>query len=77
MIKYLGKSRFKSGNKDLFQAHFFVSDKVSGYVNTYTLFIDEALFNKLLASDMDKECQLIAGINYRGLTLVDIDFISN
>lgn len=74
MIKYLGKSRFESGNKKMFQAHFFVSDKVSGNVNTYSLFIDERLFNKLLASDMDKECKLISGINYRGLTLVDIEF---
>lgn len=77
MIKYLGKSRFKSGDKDLFQAHFFISDKVSGNVNTYSLFIEEELFNRLLASDMDKECRLIAGINYRGLTLVDIDFTTN
>lgn len=74
MIKYLGKSRFKSGNKELFQAHFFVNDKVSGNVNTYSLFINEQLFNKLLASDMDKECLLICGINYRGLTLLDINF---
>lgn len=74
MIKYLGKSRFNSGKKELFQAHFFVNDKVSGNVNTYSLFINEQLFNKLLASDMDKECTLISGINYRGLTLLDIKF---
>lgn len=74
MIKYLGKSRFNNGNKELFQAHFFVNDKVSGNVNTYSLFITDILFDKLLASDMDKECKLISGINYRGLTLVDIEF---
>lgn len=73
MIKYLGKSRFKAGDKEMYQAHFFINDKVSGNVNTYSLFINEELFSKLLASDMDKECTLIAGINYRGLTLLDIN----
>ena len=74
MIKYLGKSKFESNGKQIFQAHFFINDKVSGNVNTYSLFINEELFTRLLASDMDKECKLISGINYRGLTLVDIEF---
>ena len=72
MIKYLGKSKFESNGKDLFQAHFSITDD-KGNFNTYSLFIPEPLFSKLKASDMDKPCRLISSINYRGLTLIDIE----
>lgn len=72
MIKYLGKSKFESNGKDLFQAHFSITDD-KGNFNTCSLFIPDSLFSKLKASDMDKPCKLISGINYRGLTLIDIE----
>lgn len=72
MIKYLGKSKFESNGKELFQAHFSITDE-KGNFNTYSLFIPDNLYSKLKASDMDKSCKLISGINYRGLTLIDIE----
>lgn len=72
MIKYLGKSKFQSNSKELYQAHFSITDD-KGNFNTYSLFIPEQLFNKLKFSDADKSCKLISGINYRGLTLIDIE----
>lgn len=72
MIKYLGKSKFQSNSKELYQAHFSITDD-KGNFNTYTLFIPESLYNKLKISDADKPCKLISGINYRGLTLIDIE----
>ena len=72
MIKYLGKSKFQSNSKELYQAHFSITDD-KGNFNTSTLFIPENLYAKLKISDMDKPCKLISGINYRGLTLIDIE----
>ena len=72
MIKYLGKSKFQSNSKELYQAHFSITDD-KGNFNTYTLFIPENLYSKLKISDMDKPCKLVSGINYRGLTLIDIE----
>lgn len=72
MIKYLGKSKFQTNSKELYQAHFSITDD-NGNFNTYSLFISDQLFNKLKLSDSDKPCKLISGINYRGLTLIDIE----
>lgn len=72
MIKYLGKSKFQSNSKELYQAHFSVTDD-NGNFNTYSLFIPQNLYSKLKISDMDKPCRLISGINYKGLTLIDIE----
>ena len=72
MIKYLGKSKFRSNSKELYQSHFCVTDD-KGNCNTYSLFISEELYNKLKISDTDKPCKLISGINYRGLTLIDLE----
>lgn len=72
MIKYLGKSKFESNSKELYQAHFSITDD-KGNFNTYSLFIPQELFSKLKMFDSDKPCKLISGINYRGLTLIDIE----
>lgn len=72
MIKYLGKSKFESNSKELCQAHFSVLDEKQNF-NTYSIFISPNLYSKLKVSDMDKPCKLISGINYRGLTLIDIE----
>lgn len=72
MIKYLGKSKFQSNSKELYQAHFSITDD-KGNFNTYTLFIPDNLYSKLKISDMDKPCKLISGVNYKGLTLIDIE----
>ena len=72
MIKYLGKSKFQNNSKELYQAHFSVTDD-KGNFNTYSLFIPSELYSKLKPSDMDKPCKLVSSINYHGLSLIDIE----